>query len=215
MNERLRVIIFFLLIFGWLFFLGRAGLPLAHEWLDPVAMRDTGTMFSYLASRPDALRSLALATLQHVEGPLQYIIFNMYCLAVGDMFPLNPATMQFPNTIFAFLNFVYLLFLYARNLFSVRMAFLLRSGFCALPMVGGHNSGALVIEHSILFAAFQHILFFCMFYEGTGFLILQDRCADIFDAIYADSLGLADIHILFIGFLFSERKLQGRLAESL
>jgi hypothetical protein len=122
MNDRLRIAIFFSLIFVWLFFLGRAGLPLAHEWLDPVAMRDSGTMFSYLLSRPDALRSLILATLQHVEGPLQYILINTYSLAVGNAFPLNPATMQFPNTIFAFLTSLFA-FLICKKLFSVRMAF--------------------------------------------------------------------------------------------
>jgi len=78
MSDRPRVILFFLLIFGLLFFLGRAGLPLAHSWVDPVAIRDTGTMFSYLVSRPDPLRSLVLGVLQHVEGPLQYIILNSY-----------------------------------------------------------------------------------------------------------------------------------------
>ncbi len=127
-NERLRIAIFFSLIFGLLFFLGRAGLPLAHDWLDPVAIRDTGTMFSYLASRPDALRSLALATLQHVEGPFHYIVLNLYCLAVGDVFPLNPSTMQLPNTIFAFLTCVFA-FLLCGKFFSHRMAY-----YCALVL---------------------------------------------------------------------------------
>ncbi len=132
MNERLRIIIFFSLIFVWLFFLGRAGLPLAHEWLDPVAIRDSGTMFSYLLSRPDALRSLFLASLQHVEGPLQYIIINLYSLAVGDIFPLNPSTMQFPNTIFAFLTALFA-FLVCKKLFSVRMAFFCAAAFTLSP----------------------------------------------------------------------------------
>jgi hypothetical protein len=132
MGERLRVIAFFLLIFGWLFFLGRAGLPLALEWLDPVAMRDSGTMFPYLASRPDALRSLVLASLQHVEGPLQYIVINAYCLAVEDIFPLNPITMQFPNTIFAFLTCLFA-FLMCKKLFSLRIAFYCAAAFALFP----------------------------------------------------------------------------------
>jgi hypothetical protein len=132
MGERLRVTAFFLLIFGWLFFLGRAGLPLAHEWLDPVAMRDSGTMFPYLASRPDALRSLVLATVQHVEGPLQYIVLNLYCLAIGDKFPLNPSTMQLPNTIFAFLTALFA-FLMCKKLFSLRMAFYCGAAFALFP----------------------------------------------------------------------------------
>ena len=107
MNDRLRIVIFFSVIFGLLFFIGRAGLPLAHEWLDPVAMRDTGTMFPYLFSRPDALRAVVLASLQHVKGPLHYIAHNAYCLVTGDLFPLNPATMQFPNIVFAFLTTIF------------------------------------------------------------------------------------------------------------
>jgi hypothetical protein len=132
MGDRLREIVFFLLIFGLLFFLGRAGLPLAHEWLDPVAMRDSGTMFPYLASRPDALRSLVLATLQHVEGPLQYIVLNLYCLAIWDKFPLNPSTMQFPNAIFAFLTSLFA-FLMCKKLFSLRMAFYCAAAFALFP----------------------------------------------------------------------------------
>ena len=79
-------------------------------------------MFSYLVSRPDPLRSLVLGVLQHVEGPLQYIILNSYSLAVGNLFPLNPATMQFPNTIFAFLTAVFA-FLLCRKFFSLSMAY--------------------------------------------------------------------------------------------
>ena len=105
MSDRLRIVIFFTLILGLLFSLGRVGLPLAHEWLDPVAVRDSGTMFPYLASRPNALRSLALASVQHVKGPVSYIAHNVYCLAVGLLFPLSPlATMEIPNVIIAFLT---------------------------------------------------------------------------------------------------------------
>src|SRR5208337_308695 len=132
LNNRIPTIIFFSLIFVWLLYLGRAGLPLAHEWLDPVAMRDAGTMFPYLLSRPDALRSLFLATLQHVEGPLQYILLNTYCLAIGNAFPLNPSTMQLPNTFFAFLTSLFA-FLICKKLFSVRMAFYCAAAFAFSP----------------------------------------------------------------------------------
>ena len=163
MGDRLRTIAFFLLIFGLLFFLGRAGLPLAHEWLDPVAMRDTGTMFPYLASRPDALRSLVLATLQHVEGPLQYIFINLYCLAVGDVFPLNPSTMQFPNTIFAFLASLFA-FLICKKLFSLRMAFYCAAAFALFPWL------AITIRVPWYFNTASCLLHFSTFYFFACFM---------------------------------------------
>ncbi|MGO9116654.1 MAG: hypothetical protein ACLQPD_03485 [Desulfomonilaceae bacterium] len=155
MNERIRIIIFFSLIFVWLFFLGRAGLPLAHEWLDPAAMRDTGTVFSYLVSRPDPLRSLVLASLQHVEGPLQFIILNLYCLAIGDKFPLNPLTMQFPNTIFAFLTCLFA-FLLCKKLFSIRMAFYCAAAFALFPW----------LAHTIRLSEYWNTLS-CLFHFST------------------------------------------------
>ena len=124
--------LFFIVLLILLYFLGNEGLPLAHEWLDPVAMRDSGTMFPYLMSRPDPLRSIVLATLQHREGPLQYIMINLYCLAVGDMFPLNPSTMQLPNTIIAFLTCLFA-FLMCKRLFSLRMAFYCAAAFALAP----------------------------------------------------------------------------------
>ena len=132
MNDRLRIVIFFALILGLVFCIGRTRLPLAHEWLDPVAIRDSGTVFSYLASQPSPIRALVLGTLQHVEGPLQYILINLYSLTVGDVFPLNPRTMQFPNTIFAFLASLFA-FLICKKLFSVRMAFYCAAAFALFP----------------------------------------------------------------------------------
>jgi hypothetical protein len=163
MNDRLRIAIFFSLLFAWLFFLGRAGLPLAHEWLDPVAMRDSGTMFHYLLSRPDALRSLFLATLQHVEGPLQYILINTYCLAVGNAFPLNPATMQFPNTIFAFLTSLFA-FLICKKLFSIRMAFYCAAAFALFPWL------AVTIRVPWYFNTISCLLHFSTFYFFACFM---------------------------------------------
>jgi hypothetical protein len=157
MNNRLRIAIFFSLIFGLLFFVGRAGLPLAHEWLDPVAFRDTGAVFPYLGSRPDALRSLTLASLQHVKGPLHYIAHNAYCLVVGDLFPLNPATMEFPDIIIAFLTCI-CAFLMCRKFFSERMAYFAVITFALFPWL------ALAIRFPAHCYAMPSLLHFSTFY---------------------------------------------------
>ena len=214
MNDRLRLIVFFLIIFGLLFFLGRAGLPLAHDWLDAVAYRDTGTMFNYLASRPDALRSLVLATLQHVEGPLPYIIVNMYCLAVGDMFPLNPSTMQLPNTIFAFLTVLFA-FLTCKKLFSLRMAFYCAAAFALFPWL------AHTIRLSEYWNTLSCMLHFSTFYFFACFMKEPDS---LFYKIAAPTslmlyilvfMDWPTLRILLIGFLLFEREFQGRVAQSL
>ena len=135
-NERLRMGIFFLIIFALLFFLGRARLPLAHLFADWIGNRDIGTMFHYFISGPDPIRTLTVTTLGNVETcPLQVILSNAYCYAIGGLFPLNPATMQFPNTIFAFLTCIFA-FLLGKKLFSDRFFVLLRRSLCAEPVVG-------------------------------------------------------------------------------
>jgi len=91
----------FLLISLYVFFLGRIGLPVAHDFFDRVVMRDVGTVIPFLLSQENPLASIILQTMKHVEGPLQFLVLNIYFLMIGDMFPLNPVTMQFPNTLLA------------------------------------------------------------------------------------------------------------------
>ena len=102
---------FFLMIAVYLCALGLVGQPSVHPYFDRIGIRDAGTTLSYYASGQSPLKAVFVQAMLHYEGPLQYIILNAYCFLVGDLFPLNPATMQFPNTVFAFLAtmFAYLL----------------------------------------------------------------------------------------------------------
>jgi hypothetical protein len=126
---------FFLVLLAYLFVLGRVGLPWAHDYPDPVLNRDVGTLFPYLMSQPNPWRALLGGIIGHVEGPLQYILLNAYCLAIGDLFPLSPATMQTPNTIFAFLAAI-VAYLLGRDFFSRRAGYCFAGAFVLSPWLG-------------------------------------------------------------------------------
>ena len=214
MSDRLRIVIFFTLILGLLFSLGRVGLPLAHEWLDPVAVRDSGTMFPYLASRPNALRSLALASVQHVKGPVSYIAHNVYCLAVGDLFPLSPATMEIPNVIIAFLTCLCAFLLY-RNFFSERVAYLAVITLAFFPWL------ALAIRFPYHFYVAPSLLHFSTIYFFASLMkepesLFYKIAAPVSLTIYISyGQDWPMLHILFIGLFLSKWKVPRDLAESL
>jgi len=104
-------VFFFLAIAVYLCVIGLAGQPSVHPYFDHIGIRDAGTTLSYYASGQSPLKTVFVQSMLHYEGPLQFLLLNAYCFLVGDLFPLNPATMQFPNTVFAFLAtiFAYLL----------------------------------------------------------------------------------------------------------
>ncbi len=163
-NKRLRTGIFFIIIFALLFFLGRARLPLALPFWGWVLWRDAGTMFHYLVSGPGPVTGIIRGILGHVEGPLQFIILNAYCYGVGDIFPLNPATMQFPNTILTFLIAVFA-FLLGRRLFSDRFAYCLVVAFALSPWL------AFTLRVPWYFNTLSCLLHFTTFYFFTGFMM--------------------------------------------
>lgn len=118
----LRKYCFFGAVIIFLCVLGTTGLPVAHFHFDGVAIRDTGTMLPYLATRPNPAVSIIAPVFAHVEGPLQYILLNLYCCLVGDLLPLNPSTMQIPNTIFAFMAAIFC-WVVGRRMSSARLAY--------------------------------------------------------------------------------------------
>ena len=158
MNERLRFGTFFLIIFALLFFLGRARLPVAFPFWGWVYWRDAyGTMFHYVVSGPNPVTAVVQAILGHQEGPLQFILMNAYCYTIGDIFPLNPSTMQFPNTIFAFLACVFA-FLLGRKLFSDKLAYCLVLIFALSPWL------AFTLRVPWYFNTMSCLLHFAVFY---------------------------------------------------
>jgi hypothetical protein len=94
---------FFVVLGGFLFFLGHWGQPLVHAYFDQIGIRDAGTLFPYYASCPEPLKTLVGRAMLHIEGPLQFLVINAYCYAVGELVPLNPSIIQIPNTVFALL----------------------------------------------------------------------------------------------------------------
>lgn len=126
---------FFACVFALLYFLGAAGQPTVHPYFDQVGTREVGTLFSSYTSGPEPLKTLLGRALIHVEGALQFAVLNVYSHAVGDLVPLTPATMQFPNTVFAFLAAV-VAFLFGRKLISTRYAYCCALAFALGPWLG-------------------------------------------------------------------------------
>lgn len=131
-SNRWFSVAFFLGTFLYLLGIGKIGIPWAHPFADPLAIRDTGTMLPYLLSRPNPLRAVVLAILGHVEGPLQYVLLMAYSYAVDSFLPLCPSTMQFPNTIFAFLACMMAFFL-GREVFGLRVGYAIPLVFALSP----------------------------------------------------------------------------------
>src|SRR5208283_2838220 len=145
-------------------FLGRARLPLALPFWGWILWRDAGTMIYHLVSGPDPFTAVIRGILGHVEGPLQFIILNAYCYGVGDIFPLNPATMQFPNTIFTFLTAVFA-FLLGGRLFSDRFAYCLVLTFALSPWL------AFTLRVPWYFNTLSCLSHFTTFYFYAGFIM--------------------------------------------
>jgi hypothetical protein len=130
-----RLILFFLILSGLLFYLGHWGQPLAHPYFDQIGIRDAGTLFSHYASTPEPLKNLIGRTMLHVEGPLQFVLINVYAYIIGDLAPLNPGIVQIPNTIFAVLAAIVAYLLGAR-LVSPRLGYCCALTFALGPWLG-------------------------------------------------------------------------------
>jgi hypothetical protein len=71
----------------------------------------------------------------HIEGPLQFLLLNTYCYTVGDILPLNPSVMQFPNTVFALLAAIVAYFL-GTKMVSRRLGYCCAITFAMSPWLG-------------------------------------------------------------------------------
>ncbi len=126
---------FFFAVWWLLFFLGHWAEPVVHPYFDQVGIRDAGTLFSYYASRPEPFKTLIGRAMLHIEGPLQFLLLNAYCYAIGNLLPLNPSTLQFPNTVFAFLATVFA-FLLGTKLVSRRLGYCCALAYACNPWLG-------------------------------------------------------------------------------
>ena len=193
MNERLRIGTFFLIIFALLFFLGRIDCRLLSLFGAGAYGETYGTMFHYLVSGPNPVAAVVGEILGHQEGPLQsFILMNAYCYTIGDIFPLNPATMQFPNTVFAFLTCVFA-FLLGRKLFSDRLAYCLVLIFALSPWL------AFTLRVPWYFNTMSCLLHFAVFpflcgpHDAARFKVLPSGCSSNSFFLYLDRNGLADV----------------------
>lgn len=123
---------FFLAIAVLLFVLGQVGLPVAHYFYDAVVIRDTGVFMADFLSKPEPVSAFVTMAFRHHEGLIQFILLNVYCFLVGDLWPLNPSTMQLPNTVLAFFAAVFC-FLLARKMVSTRFAYCAATVFVLGP----------------------------------------------------------------------------------
>ncbi len=123
------LILFFGGLFAYFWIIGTMGLPTVHAFYDAAAIRDMSTVWPSLTWHVrDERHFLPAAVLAQHEGPLQFLLLNLYSALVGDLFPLNPRTMQFPNTILAFLGAI-AVFRLGKRLHSERFGIL-----CALSL---------------------------------------------------------------------------------
>ncbi|MGB6066473.1 MAG: hypothetical protein WBG50_16850 [Desulfomonilaceae bacterium] len=137
-NSRQRLAFTCAFFFGlwWLlFFLGHWAEPVVHPYFDQVGIRDAGTLFSYYASRPEPLKTLIGRAMLHIEGPIQFMLLNAYCYTIGNLLPLNPSTLQFPNTVLAFLATVFA-YLLGTKLVSRRLGYCCALAFAFSPWLG-------------------------------------------------------------------------------
>jgi hypothetical protein len=129
--------LFFAVLLAYLASVGQWGLPTVHAFYDGVAMRDSCTVWDSLTwNVRDGRHFLPAAFLGAHEGPLQVLVLNLYCHAVGDLLPLNPRTMQIPNTILAF-SIAWMAFVLGRSMHSERFGYLCALSFVVVPWLVG------------------------------------------------------------------------------
>ncbi len=163
--------LFFASLFCLLVFLGLAGQPTVHPYFDQVGTREVGTLFHHYTSGPGPVQNLVGRALIHVEGALQFAVLNVYSYAVGNLVPLTPRTMQFPNTIFAFLAAI-VAFLFGRRLISERYAYC-----CALVFALGPWLGE-TLRQPWYFNTMSCLLHFSIFLSFVG--MMRDPNARLF-----------------------------------
>lgn len=153
---------FFAAAFAYLYFLGALGQPSIHPYFDCIGIRDAGTTISTYLSGPNPVKTVVAQAMLHYEGPLQYVFLNAYCYAVGDLFALNPSTMQFPNTLLSVVAMVYA-FLLGKRLLGVRFGYCVALAFGLAAWLGD------TIRVPWYFNTLSCLLHFSTFYYFVGF----------------------------------------------
>jgi hypothetical protein len=116
--------------------LGTVRQPTVHPFYDAVGIRDAGTVWSSLTwSIADERRFLPAAIMNHIEGPLQFVLLNVYYHLVGNRLPLNPSTTQVPNTVLA-LGVGATLYALGRRVDGARAGTLMALSFLLMPWIG-------------------------------------------------------------------------------
>jgi hypothetical protein len=134
-----RTRLFHYCFFGGLFaycaVLGAWGQSSVHPYFDFIGIRDAGTLLSYYASGPEPLKTVVGQAMLHFEGPLQFLLLNAYSYLVGDILPLDPLTMQLPNTLLVFATLIVAYFL-GKHVVSDRFGYLCALAFALSPWLG-------------------------------------------------------------------------------
>jgi Dolichyl-phosphate-mannose-protein mannosyltransferase len=114
----------FVALAGYVFAGAGVGQPSVHPFHDGVATRDSGTVWHSLTwNVKDQKYFLPVAALSRNEGPLQFLLLNLYEYSIGNLLPLNPRAMQLPNAVFAALC-IFLVYGFGRKLHSPRFGLL-------------------------------------------------------------------------------------------
>ncbi|MFZ5866845.1 MAG: hypothetical protein ACOYXY_13260 [Thermodesulfobacteriota bacterium] len=161
---RLMTYAFFAGLFIYLWLLGTLGQSPMHDYFDEIGIRDAATTFSHFISQPDPWSTFFRVAFLHMEGPLQFMLLNAWAYAVGDILPLSPATMQFPNTLFTFAASVFAYLIGAR-LYSARFGYM-----CALLFVLSPWWGE-TIRVPWVFNTVSTLLHFAIFYFMMSYLL--------------------------------------------
>ncbi|MEW6138678.1 MAG: hypothetical protein AB1733_10635 [Thermodesulfobacteriota bacterium] len=133
--EIVKVVSFFLLVFAHLWLLGRIGVPLAHDYFDSVVMRDTCLLVAAFIERGAVVSASIVEAMKHIEGPLVFVLMNLYVMAIGDALALTPATMYFLNTLLVLIASAFA-FSLMRRLFARRTAYCTVLAFVLTPWIG-------------------------------------------------------------------------------
>ncbi len=169
MNSRTTILIFSIL-FVYLAFVGLTHQPAVHYFYDASVTRNTGLYLSYIPFTWRGIKDFIVALLQHVDGPLYYLVLNIYSYIIyitGDLLPINPATSQFPNTIL-FIACAFLSYLIGEKLHSRKLGLLAAAVFTTMPWIGVVVRSNVYLQSLSVFAELLSVYFYTLFFLGEG-----------------------------------------------
>lgn len=110
---------------------GQVSQATAHYFFDGVSVRDTGTTFPAVFDEGGILKIITHAFF-HNEGPLQYVLLNVYSFLASGVAPLSPSTLQLPNTVFAIITAI-IAYMLGKELVSSRAGLYCAAVFASAP----------------------------------------------------------------------------------